>query len=62
MRWEGNITINRSSRVVLNPLTDIGVRVFMAVRVSRGQLVVDLLGHSKRRQAEHGTDDPYHHS
>jgi len=44
--------------MVLNPLTDVGVGVFMAIRVSRGQLVMDILGHGEWCQAQHRTDNP----
>jgi len=33
--------------MVLDPLTDISIGVFMAVCVSRRQLVVDFLGHGE---------------
>lgn len=44
--------------MVLDPLTDVGVGMFMAVRVSCSQLVMDILGHGEWRQAQHRTDDP----
>lgn len=48
--WD--IKIERSSRMVLNPLTEIVVGMFMAVRISRGQFVMDVLGNCKRRKGQ----------
>jgi hypothetical protein len=47
---------------MLDPLTDIRIGVFMTIRVSRCQLVVDILSHGKWCQAEHGRDDTTHHT
>lgn len=45
-----NIQINRPGNVVLDPLTDVGVRMFMAIRIGSSQFMVDVLGHGKRSQ------------
>jgi hypothetical protein len=33
--------------MVLNPLTDVGVRMFMTIRISSGQLVMNILSHGE---------------
>ena len=38
--------------MMLDPLTEIGVGVLMAIVVSRRQLVMDILRHCKRRNGE----------
>jgi len=40
--------IERAGRMVLHPLTEIGVRVFVAVRIGRGQLMMDVLRDGER--------------
>ena len=42
--------------MVLDPLTDVSIGVFVAVCVSRGQLMVDILGHSEGRK-DHEEED-----
>lgn len=61
MRKDWNIAIDRASCMMLDPLTDIGVGVFVTVRVSRGQRVVDILGHGERRQPQHDADHAHPH-
>lgn len=48
--------------MMLYPLADVGVRMFMTIRISRGQLVVDILGHGERSQPKDDTDHPQRHS
>ena len=43
---------------MLNPLTKIGVGMLVPIMVSRSQLVVDILRHSKRSKAKKDTDHP----
>lgn len=45
--------------MVLNPLTNVGVRMFVAIRISRGQFMMNVLGHGKRRQAHHHANHPH---
>jgi hypothetical protein len=47
--------------MMLDPLTDIGIRMFVAIRVGRSQLVVDILGHGEWSQPQEDTDHPYRH-
>lgn len=44
-RQPRQIEINRTGDVVLDPLTDIGIRMFMTIRIGSGQLVMDILSH-----------------
>ena len=46
----GNIKINGSGRMVLNPLAEVVLGVFMAVGIGGGQFVMDVLRHGKRRK------------
>jgi hypothetical protein len=48
--------------MMLNPLTDIGVRMFMAIRIGSGQFMVNILSHGKRRQPQDETNHPHRHS
>ena len=52
------IKIDRSGDVVLNPLTDVGVGMFMTIRISRSQFVVNILRHRERGQSQDNTDQP----
>lgn len=52
--WD--INIERSGRVVLNPLTEIVVGMLMAVCIGRGQFVMDVLGNCKRRKGQQQHD------
>lgn len=56
-----NIQINRPSNMMLNPLTDVGVRMFMAVRIGSGQFMVNILSDGKRSQPQNDTDHPQGH-
>ncbi len=38
--------------MVLDPLADVGIGMFVPIVVSRRQLVMDILRHSKRRNGE----------
>jgi hypothetical protein len=53
-----NIQINRPGNVVLDPLTDVGLRMFMAIRIGRSQLVMDILGHGEGSQPQDDADHP----
>ena len=44
--------IQRAGRMVLHPLTEVGIGVFMAVRVSGRQLMMDILSDGKGRECE----------
>jgi hypothetical protein len=48
--------------MVLNPLADVGIRMFVAIRVGCGQLVVDILGHGEWSQPQKNTDHPSRYS
>lgn len=52
----GNIEIQRSSRMVLDPLTEVGIRVFVAVMVGRCQFVMHILRDGERSQPEQNND------
>jgi hypothetical protein len=58
----GNIDIERTGRVMLQPLAEVGVRVLVPIVVSRRQLVMDILRHSKRRNGEQKQDEADRHS
>lgn len=45
-----NIEVNRARNVVLDPLTDVGVRMVMPIRIGSGQLVVNILSDGERSQ------------
>ena len=47
-----HIGIERTGRMVLNPLTEVRIRVLMPIRISRGQLMVHVLGNGKRSNGE----------
>lgn len=55
------IKINRTGDMVLDPLTDIGLRMFVTIRIGSGQLVVDILSHGERSQTQDDTDHPQRH-
>jgi hypothetical protein len=57
-----HIEIDGSGNVVLDPLTNIGVRMFMTIRICRGQLVVDILSDGERSQPQDNADHPQGHS
>jgi hypothetical protein len=48
--------------MVLNPLTDIGVRMFVTIGISCGQLMVNVLGHGERSQPQDDADHPQRNS
>ena len=47
--------------MVLDPLTDVGVRMFVTIRIGSGEFVVDVLSYGKRRQTQHETDHSHRH-
>ena len=57
-----DIQINRPGNMMLDPLTDVGIRMFMAIRIGSGQFMVNVLGHGKRSQPQDETDHPQGHS
>jgi hypothetical protein len=42
--------------VVLHPLAEVGIGMFVPIMVSRRQLVMDILRHGKRRNSEQQED------
>lgn len=44
--------IQRAGRMVLDPLAEVGIGVFVAVVVGRRQLMMDILCDSERRQSK----------
>ena len=44
--------------MVLNPLTEVRLRVLVTVVVSRSQLMMDILRHGKRGEGEKNADHP----
>jgi hypothetical protein len=48
--------IERPRRMVLNPLTEVVIGVFMTVGVGGGQFVMDVLGNCKRRKGQQQYD------
>jgi hypothetical protein len=53
-----DIEIDGPGRMVLNPLTEVGIGVFMPVVISRRQLVVHILRDGERSQPEQDDDHP----
>jgi hypothetical protein len=47
-----NINIERAGRIVLNPLTEVGIGVLVSIVISSCQLVMDILRHGKRRNGK----------
>ncbi len=47
-----NVTGQRMARVILHPLTEVGIRMLVAIVVSRRQLVVNLQCRRERRHRE----------
>jgi len=45
-----NIKIQRSCRMVLHPLAEIVIGMFMAVQIGGGQFMMDILRNGKRRK------------
>lgn len=57
-RGTGRATkIDRTGRVVLHPLTQIGVGVFVSVGISRSELMMHVLGYGKRSQCQEESDE-----
>lgn len=48
--------------MVLDPLADVGIGMFMTIRIGGGQLVVNILRHGKGSQPQDDTDHPQSHS
>jgi hypothetical protein len=48
----GHIDIERAGRMVLNPLTEIRIRMLVPIRIGCGQLMVHVLGDGKRSNGE----------
>ena len=44
--------VDRSRRMVLDPLAEVGIRVLVPVRISGSELMVDILGDRKRRERQ----------
>ncbi len=42
--------------MMLNPLADVGVRMFVAIRIGHGQCMVDILSHCERSQSQDDAD------
>jgi hypothetical protein len=51
-----DINIERSGRMVLNPLTEIVVGMLMTIGIGCGQFVMDVLGNCKRRKGQQQHD------
>ncbi len=59
-RGTGRATnIKRAGRMVLHPLAEVGIGVFVSVRISRSQLMMDVLGYCKRSQCQKKQDEAY---
>ena len=62
-RGTGRATnINRAGRMVLHPLAEVGIGVFVSVRISGSQLMMDVLGYCKRGQYQKKQDEAYRKS
>jgi hypothetical protein len=48
----GHIDIERAGRMVLNPLTEVRIRVLVPIRICCGQLMVHILGNGKGSNGE----------
>jgi len=51
--------IKRTGRMVLHPLTEVCIGVFVSVRISGSQLVMDVLSYCKRSQCQKKQDEAY---
>jgi len=51
--------IKRAGRMVLHPLAEVGVGVFVSVRISGSQLMMDVLSYCKRSQCQQKQDEAY---
>ena len=45
--------------MVLHPLAEVGIGVFVSVRISRSQLMMDVLGYCKGSQCQKKQDEAY---
>ena len=61
-REERSADIERAGRMVLNPLTEIGVGMLMPIVVGSRQLVMNVLRHGERRKSEQQQDKARRHS
>lgn len=52
-----NIEVERTGRMMLNPLAEVGIGMLVPVRIGRRQFVVDILRDGKRRQREKQQDE-----
>lgn len=57
-RQPRNIKIQRPRRMVLDPLAEVGIGVFVPVVIGRRQFVVHILSNGKRSQPEQDDDHP----
>ena len=48
--------------MVLDPLTEVRIRMFMPVVVGSGQLMMDILRHGKRSQSDENANNPQRQS
>ena len=51
--------IKRAGRMVLHPLAEVGIGMFVSVRISGSQLMMDVLGDCKRGQCQKKQDEAY---
>jgi hypothetical protein len=51
--------INRAGRMVLHPLAEVGIGVFVSVRISGSQFMMDVLGDRKWRQCQKENNQAY---
>jgi hypothetical protein len=56
LRTQRTAKIDRSGRMVLHPLAEIGIGVFVSIRVSGSKLMMDILGDRKRSQGQEQSD------
>jgi hypothetical protein len=42
--------------MVLNPLADVGVRMFVTIRIGRGEFMMNILGYGEWSQSQDDTD------
>ncbi len=61
-REERSADIKRAGRMVLDPLTEVGVGVLVPVVIGSRQLVMNVLRHGKRRKSEQQQDKAERHS
>ena len=48
--------------MMLDPLAEVGIGMFMSIRVGRRQFMVDILRDSERGKSKENADDPQCHS